>query len=120
MRTLKFNRVHKNGWLSYNMPGVAGAVYVDKRMLSAETLASPPQTIDVEVPGMVEPGADVTEAAAAKAAKKAENEAKKAEKAAAAAQKAQDRVAKLQEAANKAAARAAAAQARGASAPTGQ
>ena len=107
-RTLSFNRVHKNGWLSYKLQGVPGAVYVDRRMLSDETLASPPQTLEIEIPGMREPGAGVSEAAAAKAAKKAEADAKKAERAAAAAAKAQARLDKLQQAAQKAQERAAA------------
>ncbi len=101
-RTLKFNRTHKNGWLSYKMDGVPGAVYVDKRMLSAESLATPPQTIDINIEGILEPGAGVTEAAAAKTAKKQEADTKKAERAKAAADKAQARLAKLQEQAKKA------------------
>jgi hypothetical protein len=108
MRTLQFNRVHKNGWLSWKLPGVPGAVFVDKRMLSAETLANPPQSIDVEVPGMVEPGVEATAAAEAKARKKAEADAKKAERAAATAAKAEARLKKLQDAAQKAQERAAA------------
>jgi hypothetical protein len=112
MKTLTFNRVHKNGWLSFKLPGVPGAVYVDKRMLSAETLASPPTSIEIEVPGMVEAGAGVSEAQAAKVAKKLEVEAKKAERAAAAAAKATARLEKLQAAAEKAQASAAAARAK--------
>jgi len=107
-RTLSFNRTHKNGWVSYKQAGVPGAVYVDRRMLDAEAQASPAQSIEVEIPGMVEPGAGVSEAAAAKAAKKQEADAKKAERAKAAADKAQARLDKLQEAAKKAAERAAA------------
>lgn len=106
MRTLTFNRIHKNGWLSWKLPGVAGAVFVDRRMLSADTLANPPQSIEVDIPGMVEPGADLTEAARLKAEKKAAMDTKKAERAAAAAAKAQARLAKLQAAAEKAQARA--------------
>lgn len=106
MRTLKFNRVHKNGWLSWKLAGVAGAVFIDKRMLSPETLANPPQTLDIDVPGMVEAGADATEAERIKAEKKAEKDAAKAAKATAAAEKAAARLAKLQENAAKAQAKA--------------
>lgn len=106
-RTLQFNRVHKNGWISYKLVGVAGAVFVDRRMLTPEALATPPQTIDVELPGMLEAGVGATEAAQAKASKKAEADAKKAERAAAQAAKAQARLEKLQAAAQKAQERAA-------------
>lgn len=109
MRTLQFNRVHKNGWLSYKLTGVPGAVYVDKRMLSADALATPPETIEIDVNGMVEPGADATAAAAAKAAKTAEREAAKLAKTQAAAEKATARLAKLQAAADAAKAKAEAA-----------
>lgn len=102
MRTLTFNRTHKNGWLSYKLTGVPGAVYVDRRMLSAEALATPPATLDIDIPGMVEPGADVVSKNAEKAAKKAEADAKKAERATAAAAKATARLEKLQAAAQKA------------------
>lgn len=109
---LTFNRIHKNGWLSWKLAGVPGALFVDRRMLSAETLANPPQTIDVEIPGLAQPGEGATEAQAAKLAKKQEMEAKKAERAQAAAAKAQARLAKLQESAAKAKAAAEAAQAK--------
>lgn len=112
MKTLTFNRVHKNGWISYKIAGVAGAVFVDRRMLTDEALASPAQTIDVEIPGLREPGADASAAAAEKEAKKIAREAAKAAKASAAAEKAQAKLAKLQETAAKAAAAAAAARER--------
>src|SRR3990167_7715707 len=107
MQTLTFNKLHKNGWLSFKLTGVPGAVFVDKRMLSAETLANPPQTISVDIPGLVAPGADASAKAAEKAAKAQEREKIKAEKVQVAAAKATARLAKLQEAANKAAERAA-------------
>lgn len=111
-QTLTFNRQHKNGWLSWRLQGVRGAVFIDKRMLSPETLANPPQTINVEVPGMVEAGADVSEAQAAKLAKKQELETKKAERAQLAATKATARLEKLQQQAAKAQERAEAAKAK--------
>lgn len=101
-KTLKFNRLHKNGWLSYRLPGVAGAVFIDRRMLSPETIENPPTTLDLDFPGMLEPGADASEKAAEKEAKRLEREQKKAERAAAAAEKAQARLAKLEEAKKKA------------------
>jgi len=102
MRTLQFNRSHKNGWISYKLTGVAGAVFIDGRMLTEEARNNPQPTIELEFAGMLEPGADATEAAAAKAAKKAEAEAKKAERVAAQTAKAAARLEKLQEAARKA------------------
>ncbi len=111
-RTLTFNRVHKNGWISYKLQGIAGAVFIDKRMLTAEALATPPTTMVVEIEGIVEPGAEVVAKSAADAEKKAERERVKAEKASKAIEKANARLAKLQEAATKAAEKAAAAAAR--------
>jgi hypothetical protein len=105
---LAFNRAHKNGWISYKQTGVAGAVFIDRRMLSPEAQANPPQSINVEIEGLLPAGANATEASAAKAAKKQEADAKKAERAKAAADKAAARLQKLQDAANKAAAKAAA------------
>ena len=102
LRSLQFNRIHKNGWLSWKLPGVAGALFIDKRMLDAETLANPPATLELDIPGMVEPGADVSEAQRIKAEKKAEREAAKAAKAEERAAKAQERLAKLQAQAAKA------------------
>ena len=118
MATLTFNRQHKNGWLSWKLAGVPGAVFVDKRMLSAETLANPPQTLDIEIPGMLPPGAGVSEAQALRAQKKLELENKKAERAQAAAEKATTRLAKLQEQAAKASAAVDAAKARASAPPT--
>lgn len=112
LKTLKFNRVHKNGWLSYTMAGVRGAVFVDKRMLDASALSAPPETLDIDIVGMVEPGADATEAATARDAKKLERERLKVEKAAKAAEKAQASLAKLQERAAAAQAKADAARAK--------
>jgi hypothetical protein len=102
MRTLKFNRSHKNGWISYKLAGVPGSVFVDGRMLTEEGRANPNPTLDIEVNGMLEEGADASAAAAARAEKKAEAEAKKAERVAAQTAKAAARLEKLQEAAKKA------------------
>lgn len=110
MLTLTFNRVHKNGWVSIKLPGVPGAVYIDKRMFSVDPASV--QSIQMEVPEFKAPGEGVSEAAAAKAAKKLELEQKKAEKAAASAAKAQARLEKLQAQADKAAAAAQKAQAK--------
>ena len=115
MSTLHFNRVHKNGWFSYKITGVPGAVFVDGRMLTEEGKANMPQTLELDLAGLKEPGADQTEAQRQRAAEKAERDAKKAERAAATAAKAQARLAKLQEAAQKAQERAAAAVAKAAS-----
>lgn len=119
MRTLTFNKLHKNGWVSYKLTGVPGAVFIDKRMLSAETLANLPTSIEVNVEGMVEPGADAVEKNAEKLAKqeareklKAEKASKAAEKATAKAEKAQAALAKAQAVIDKA--RAAAGQTSGA------
>jgi len=119
MKNLTFNRTHKNGWLSWKMAGVPGAVFIDKRMLTAEAQANPPATLEeVLANGLVEPGADVSEKAAAAQAKKLERETQRAEKAKVASEKAQARLAKLQETAAKAQERAAAAQAKAAQAQT--
>lgn len=108
MATLKFNKVHKNGWISYKQTGTPGAVFIDKRMLSAEAQAAPAETIEVEITGLVAPGADASAKDAEKEAKKAAKEAEKAAKAQAAQEKAAAKLVKLQEAATKAAERAAA------------
>lgn len=112
MRTLKFNHIHKNGWLSWKIPGVPGALFIDKRLLSPETLANPPATIDVDVPGLVEEGQGASEAQVARDAKKAEAEQLKTAKALAAADKAKARLEKLTAAADKAKAKAEAAAAK--------
>jgi len=101
---LSFNRVHKNGWVSFKMPGVPGAVYIDKRMFVDGQIPAAGSSIQLEVAGLKEPGADATAADAAKAEAKLKKEAEKAAKAAAAAEKAQARLVKLQEAAAKASA----------------
>jgi hypothetical protein len=110
MPTLTFNRAHKNGWYSYKLTGVPGAVFIDGRMLTDEGKENLPQTLDINIGGMKEAGADQTEAQRQKAEAKAARDAKKAERAAAQAEKAQERLRKLQEAADKAAARVAKAQ----------
>jgi hypothetical protein len=102
LRTLTFNKIHKNGWLSWKLAGVPGAVFVDKRMLDADTLANPPQTLELDIPGMVEPGADATAKQAAASAKKVAAEAARMERAQKAAAKAAEKLAKLQETATKA------------------
>jgi predicted ribosome quality control (RQC) complex YloA/Tae2 family protein len=100
MATLGFNRLHKNGWVSFKLPGVPGAVFIDKRMFEGDVPTS--GSITVEGVTLKAPGAGATEADAEKQKARLEKEAKKAEKAAAAAQKAQDRLKKLQEQAEKA------------------
>lgn len=119
MATLSFNRVHKNGWISYKTAGVAGAVFIDKRHVTPEFLANPPASIELNVEGLLPAGANATEASQAKAAKKVEAEAKKAERATAALAKSEAKLAKLKAAADKAQEKAAAlaAKAGAASAP---
>lgn len=102
MRNLTFNRLHKNGWVSFKLAGVPGAVYIDKRMFVDGQVPAAGSTIELEVAGLKEPGADATAVDAAKAQAKLEKEAAKAQKAAAAAEKAQARLVKLQEQAQKA------------------
>ncbi len=106
MATLTFNKVHTNGWLSYRIAGVPGAVFVDKRMFTPESvdgiMANPPATIEMNDFNFAQPGADATAKAAEKAAKIAEREAKKIERANASAAKAQAKLEKLQETARKA------------------
>lgn len=94
MAKLQFNKVHKNGWISYKQVGTAGAVFIDKRMLSAETLANPPAEIDFDSVPLVAPGADASAKSAEAAAKKQAREEARAAKAAASAEKAQARAAK--------------------------
>lgn len=94
MATLKFNKVHKNGWVSYKQVGTAGAVFIDKRMLSAETLATPPETIEFDSLPLVALGADASVKSAEELAKKQAREEAKAAKAAVSAQKAQARAEK--------------------------
>lgn len=106
-RTLTFNRLHKNGWYSYKVPGVAGALFVDSRMLTDNQKANMPQTLDVELEFQAE-GAGATDAQREKAEKKAAADAKKAERAAAQAAKAAAKLEKLQAAALKAQEKAAA------------
>jgi hypothetical protein len=101
---LTFNRVHKNGWVSFKLAGVPGAVYIDKRMFVDGQIPAAGSTIELTVAGLKEPGADATEVDAAKAKARLEKEAAKATKAAAAAEKAQARLVKLQEQAAKASA----------------
>lgn len=114
MQDLKFNRVHKNGWLSWRLPGVKGAVFIDKRMLTPEALANPPQTLEEAlnqlVPAGVDSGSNETDPEKL-AAMQAKEEAKAA-KAAAASTKANERLAKLQASAQKAQERAEAAKAK--------
>jgi len=117
MRTVKFNRIHKNGWISYKVPGVPGAIFIDKRTVTPEFLAAPPATIDVEFEGLLPEGAGVSELQAAKNAKKQEAEQKKAERAKLAAEKAEARLAKLKASAEKAASSLAKAQGQTSSAP---
>lgn len=102
MPQFNFNKVHKNGWLSFKQIGTSGAVFIDGRMLTDEAKANPPASITVDGVEFVTPGADVTEKAAAAAAKKLAAEAARAEKAAAAAAKANARLEKLQASAAKA------------------
>jgi hypothetical protein len=103
MKSLTFNRVHKNGWVSFKLQGVPGAVYIDKRMFVEGQIPAAGSTIELNVAGLQEPGASATEADAAKAAEKLAKETAKAEKSKLAAEKAQARLAKLQENATKAA-----------------
>lgn len=105
MATLKFNRKHANGWVSYRIAGLKGSVFIDGKMLTDETKANPPATIELDYP-FATPGPDASEAAAAKEAARAEREAKKAERTRLQAEKAAERVAKLQAAADRAAERA--------------
>lgn len=93
---LKYNRLHKNGWVSFKIAGVAGAVFIDKRMFEGE-LPGEGSTIQVEGVTFKPAGAGATEQDAAKVAAKLEKENQRAVKAAAAAEKAQARLAKLQE-----------------------
>lgn len=116
VRTLTFNRSHKNGWISYKLQGVPGAVFIDGKMLTDEGKASPQATLDLDVFGMREPGADQTEAARLKAEKKAEREVAKAARVEASAAKATAKLEKLQAAAAKAQAKAEAIAAKAASA----
>lgn len=104
MRTLSFNRVHKNGWVSFKLTGVPGAIYVDRRMFVDGQIPGEGSSIQVEISGLKEPGADATAVDAAKAAARVQKEAARAEKSAAAAEKAQARLKKLQDQATKAAA----------------
>lgn len=113
-RTLKFNRSHKNGWFSYKITGVPGAIFVDGRMLTDEQKAAMPDTLTVDLDGLKEEGADQTEAQKEREAKRAEREAAKAAKAEAAQAKAAARLEKLQAAAAKAQEKAAAAVAKSA------
>lgn len=101
MATLQFNRLHKNGWLSWKIAGVHGAVFIDKRMLPAEVLENPPAELTVDIQ-LVEPGAEATAKAAAMSAKKLEREQKRIQKAEAVAAKAAAKLQKLQETAAKA------------------
>lgn len=96
---LKFNRFHKNGWVSFRVPGVPGAVFVDKKHLTADQLAAITPESEIEIEGLqfAEPKAGATELDAARAAKKAEKEAAAAAKAQAKAEKASAQLAKLQE-----------------------
>ena len=102
---LTFNRKHANGWVSYRIAGLKGSVFIDGKMLTDETKANPPASIELDYP-FAAPGADASEAARLKEAKKAEREAKKLERTAAAAAKAAERLQKLQAAADRAAERA--------------
>lgn len=104
MQTLTFNRLHKNGWVSFKLTGVPGAVYIDKRMFVDGQIPVAGSTISVEIAGLKEEGADATAVSAEKAAAKLAKEAERAAKSAAAAEKAQARLVKLQEQAAKAAA----------------
>jgi hypothetical protein len=115
MATLQFNKVHKNGWISYRQVGTTGAVFIDRRMVEPSFSENPPATIEVDLP-FVAPGADATARAAEKSEKAQAREAAKAAKAEANAQKQADRLAKLQAKADAAAARAAAAAERAAGA----
>jgi len=114
VRTLTLKTVQKTGTLVFKLPGVPGAVYVEGKML--EPGSTPPQTLDIDVPGMREPGADASEAARLKTEKAAERDAAKAVKAEASIAKSQARLEKLQASAQKAADKAAAVAAKFASA----
>jgi hypothetical protein len=117
MATLKFNRKHANGWVSYRIAGLKGSVFIDGKMLTDETKANPPQTMELDYP-FAAPGADASEAARLREEKKAARDAAKAERATKAAAKAQERLAKLQAAADRAAERAR--KAAGVNAPAGE
>lgn len=106
MKTLTFNKIHKNGWISYKLAGQSGAVFIDKRLFTADALATPPATLEEALNSLVEPGADASAAQAEKTAKQIEREAAKALKAEATAKKATERLEKLQASAAAAQARA--------------
>jgi len=112
MANLNFNKVHKNGWISYRQVGTTGAVFIDRRMLTPEAVENPPATLEEALACIVPPGADASAKAAEKTAKQMEREAAKAAKAAGAIEKANARLAKLQAAADAARARAEAAAAK--------
>lgn len=115
MATANFNKVHKNGSVSYRVVGSTGAVYIAKTQLRPEfPFDNPPATLDEALGFLVEPGAGATERAAEKSAKQIEREAAKVAKAAQSAEKAQARLIKLQAAADTARARAEAAVAKAA------
>mgnify|MGYP001620057224 FL=1 len=102
MATLTFNKSHKNGWVSYRIAGLTGAVFIDGRMITPDAKATPPATLEVSGIDFLTPGAGASEKSAAAAAKKLAAEQAKAVKAAASAEKANARLAKLTAAAVKA------------------
>ena len=92
-----FNKVHKNGSVSYRVPGTTGAIYIAKSQLSAEfPTDTPPNTLDEALAFLVAPGADATEKSQEREAKRVEREAAKVAKAESAMVKAQERIAALQ------------------------
>jgi hypothetical protein len=94
MQTLKFNRLHKNGWVSFKLAGVQGAVFVDRKMFEEGKIPTE-GTIEVNIPGLKAEGAGAVELDAEKAAAKLAKDTAKAEKAEASAKKAQERLEKL-------------------------
>lgn len=110
MQVSNFNKVHKNGSVSYRVAGTSGAVYIAKSQLRADfPVDNPPATLEEALSFLVAPGADATAKSAEKLeAARVRDEAKLA-KATAAIEKSNARLVKLQDQATAAAARAAAA-----------
>lgn len=110
MQLVLRNRL-KSGSATYGIPGVNGLVRIDRKLFAEGSVA--PDLLEVGYDGFVQPNAEQSEKASARAAKRAEREAKIAERAA----KAQERAKKAQERADKLSAQAA--KAAGKSAPEG-
>ncbi len=113
MNRLTFNRLHRNGWVSFKLQGVPGAVYVDRRMFAEGQIPVEGSTISLDVAGLAEPGADAKTLSAEKAAEKLVKEQARAEKSQASAVKAAERLEKLKAQVEKANAAVESAKARG-------